>query len=191
MSYDWYFELTRERLTEIYPKSFVDHFMPFRQDRFFFNDTFVINDQELQQMGLHTGGGYQIYEVDEDLLFFRNESQPKKDKIRVIQSSHSTDYQEDLINEAGAVGSNCWTVHGNHTKSGKAYLSCDPHLNKQMQPMFYLSAARWNTSDGSSEGGFISGNSVVGTPMYIYARTKGFAWGCTAANPDLTDLYVE
>jgi acyl-homoserine lactone acylase PvdQ len=57
--------------------------------------------------------------------------------------------------------------------------------------MFYLSAARWNTTDGSGEGGFISGNSVVGTPMYIYARTKGFAWGCTAANPDLTDLYVE
>lgn len=28
-------------------------------------------------------------------------------------------------------------------------------------------------------------------PMFTYARTKQIAWGATAVNPDVTDLFVE
>ncbi len=31
----------------------------------------------------------------------------------------------------------------------------------------------------------------MGNPLFTYGRSKGYSWGCTALNPDNTDLYVE
>jgi hypothetical protein len=39
ISFDWFLELTRQRLTEIYDKELVDRMIPFRQEDYFWNDT--------------------------------------------------------------------------------------------------------------------------------------------------------
>jgi acyl-homoserine lactone acylase PvdQ len=39
-------------------------------------------------------------------------------------------HEEEFVGSAGGIGSNCWVVSGEHSKSGKPILSCDPHLNK-------------------------------------------------------------
>jgi acyl-homoserine lactone acylase PvdQ len=39
ISFDWFLELTRQRLTEIYDKELVDRMLPFRQQDYFFNNT--------------------------------------------------------------------------------------------------------------------------------------------------------
>lgn len=51
ISFDWFLELTRSRLTEIYDKDLVDRMMPFREDLLYYNNTHVINDEELKRMG--------------------------------------------------------------------------------------------------------------------------------------------
>ena len=83
-------------------------------------------------------------------------------------------------------GSNCWAVHGNHTESGKPLLTCDPHLMKWLQSKWYMINIRWGDNDE-----FIMGGSSPGMPLFTYARTKYVAWGATAVNPDITDLFVE
>lgn len=39
LSFDWFLELTRQRLTEIYDKELVDRMLPFKQEDYFFNST--------------------------------------------------------------------------------------------------------------------------------------------------------
>jgi penicillin amidase len=102
---------------------------------------------------------------------------------------HEKWHEEEFMATPGGIGSNCWTVHGNYTESGSPYLSCDPHLNKQLQSMWYLSGLTWKGED--NEDLYIVGGSVVGIPMFSYGRSKGYAWGPTALNPDNSDLYVE
>ena len=40
ISFDWFYELTRQRMTEIYDKDLVDKMFPYQQDFYYFNDTF-------------------------------------------------------------------------------------------------------------------------------------------------------
>ena len=53
-----------------------------------------------------------IYDVDEDLLYYRNSSSSKKDFLHFDKESW---HQEKYIGTMGSVGSNCWVVGGNHT----------------------------------------------------------------------------
>lgn len=39
ISFDWFLELTRQRLTEIYDKELVDRMLPFKQEDYFWKDT--------------------------------------------------------------------------------------------------------------------------------------------------------
>ncbi len=39
ISFDWFLELTRQRLTEIYDKELVDRMLPFKQEDYYFNNT--------------------------------------------------------------------------------------------------------------------------------------------------------
>lgn len=41
------------------------------------------------------------------------------------------------------------------------------------------------------DGDYLMGGSHVGLPLFSYARTKYMAWGATAINPDVSDLFVE
>jgi acyl-homoserine lactone acylase PvdQ len=82
-----------------------------------------------------------IYNVDEDLLFFRGKDKPKQQKMSHFY--HEKWHHEEFIATPGGIGSNCWTVSGKHTSSGKPFLSCDPHLNKQLQSMWFLVGVAW------------------------------------------------
>jgi acyl-homoserine lactone acylase PvdQ len=89
----------------------------------------VINDEELKKWGLFDADA-KIYDIDEDLLFFRRSNETKKKMMNHFK--HQKWHQEEYIGSAGGIGSNCWSISGKHTESGKPYLSCDPHLNKQL-----------------------------------------------------------
>jgi acyl-homoserine lactone acylase PvdQ len=39
VSFDWFLELTRQRLTEIYDKELVDRMLPFRRQDYFYKET--------------------------------------------------------------------------------------------------------------------------------------------------------
>lgn len=54
ISSDWFFEVTRSRLLEIYDREFVDKLLPFSKEHLtkFKNDVQVISDQELERIGL-------------------------------------------------------------------------------------------------------------------------------------------
>jgi hypothetical protein len=39
ISFDWFLEMTRQRLTEIYDKELVDRMLPFKQEDYFFNNS--------------------------------------------------------------------------------------------------------------------------------------------------------
>lgn len=69
-TFDWSLELTRQRLTEIYDKELVDRMLPFKEEDYFFNNTHVISDAELIKQGRYDANA-RIYDVDEDLLYFR------------------------------------------------------------------------------------------------------------------------
>jgi len=129
----------------------------------------------------HYDADSKIYDVDLDLLFFRTDDQPKKKKL----SFFDVPQPEEVADVSGGIGSNCWVVSGNHTESGKPYLSCDPHLMKWMQGKWFLTSIRWGN------GSYITGGVTPGLPLFTYARAKNVAWGATALNPDITDLFVE
>jgi len=38
---------------------------------------------------------------------------------------------------------------------------------------------------------FLSGGSTPGSPLLTYTQTKNCAYGATAINPDIMDVYVE
>ena len=54
ISSDWFFEVTRSRLLEIYDRDFVDKLLPFSKEHLtkFKNDVQVISDLELERIGL-------------------------------------------------------------------------------------------------------------------------------------------
>lgn len=144
----------------------------------------MINDEELKKRGFYDENA-NLYDIDESLLYFRGNDQPKKKKMSHFE--HENWHQEEYLATAGGIGSNCWSVSGRLTESGKPLLSCDPHLNKQLQSMWYLTAVSWKKSydEDYQDGGYVVGGSVVGLPVFSYGRSKHYAWGATALNPDI------
>jgi penicillin amidase len=132
----------------------------------------VINDEELKKTGLFDADA-KIYDVDEDLLYFRGNDKPKAPKMNHFE--HEKWHEEEFIAAPGGIGSNCWTVSGKLTKSGKPMMACDPHLNKQLQSRWYLLALQWkdheSTEPGEDPTRFMMGGSVVGVPMFTYGRS--------------------
>lgn len=56
---------------------------------------------------------------------------------------------------------------------------------KWLQAKWYMITLNWGEDE------FIVGGSHIGLPLFSYARTKFMAWGATAINPDVSDLFVE
>jgi penicillin amidase len=83
------------------------------------------------------------------------------------------------------IGSNSWAISGKHTESGKPLLASDPHLMKWLQSKWYLTRLTWG------EDNFVAGGSSPGFPLFTYCRSKNLAYGATAINPDISDLFVE
>jgi penicillin amidase len=82
------------------------------------------------------------------------------------------------------LGSNAWTVSGEHTESGEPILASDPHLALRAPPNMY--EQRVTIGDRT-----VAGATVPGFPFVIIGRNDHGAWGLTnAGNVDVLDAYT-
>ena len=86
-----------------------------------------------------------LYDIDENLLYRK----PKKEKLEIESRSTLSDdksyFKPRIGNTPGA--SNCFSVHGSHTENGKPILSCDPHMAKFTNGLWYLTRLSWTETD--------------------------------------------
>ncbi len=83
-----------------------------------------------------------------------------------------------------AVGSNNWVIDGSHTASGKPILSNDMHLTLRVPDNWYM-------ADLHAPGFHAAGVTLPGFPLIIAGHNEHVAWGFTALEADVQDLYVE
>jgi penicillin amidase len=81
------------------------------------------------------------------------------------------------------LGSNGWVVSGEFTESGRAAVCSDPHVGLQAPPFWY--EQRVETPDNTVEG-----VALPGVPIVEIGRNDTGAWGLTALQGDVTDLYT-
>jgi penicillin G amidase len=81
-------------------------------------------------------------------------------------------------------GSNNWVVAGNHTASGKPLLSNDMHLSLTVPNIWYM-------ADISAPGFHAAGVTLPGLPFVVAGHNEHVAWGFTALQADVQDLYEE
>ncbi len=84
-------------------------------------------------------------------------------------------------------GSNAWVISGGKSKSGKAILANDPHLDLSRLPQFWY-ALGVHTLDGSLN---VLGITTPGVPYIVMGHNGKSAWAFTAAAVDITDEYTE
>jgi penicillin amidase len=86
--------------------------------------------------------------------------------------------------EGCAAGSNNWVVSGSHTASGKPLLSNDMHLSLRVPNIWYM-------ADISAPGFHAAGVTLPGLPFVVAGHNEHVAWGFTALQADVQDLYEE
>jgi penicillin G amidase len=94
---------------------------------------------------------------------------------------------EQLVGDAGALlggGSNAWALAPSRTRSGRALVANDVHLEPTLPNAFYL--AHVTTPEWA-----VAGAALVGTPAVATGHNGAVAWGITAALVDNTDLFIE
>lgn len=63
-----------------------------------------------------------------------------------------------------------------------------------MLSTWYMTRLRWNVTNSLTGETFrtsVIGASLIGSPIMTHGRSPFVAWGVTAINPDVTDIYVE
>lgn len=80
--------------------------------------------------------------------------------------------------------SNNWVVSGRKTKSGRAMLANDPHLQIEFPSV-------WYEMHLVSAGLDVAGVSIPGTPFIVLGHNARVAWGLTNTGADVQDLYLE
>lgn len=78
-------------------------------------------------------------------------------------------------------GSNCWTVSGERTASGRAMLACDTHLVADLPCPWYRTEARVGDRR-------FAGVTIPGLPMVLVGSNGSLAWGLTNLPGDSLDL---
>lgn len=151
-------------------------------DHFQFENTVILNDDELKQSNLFV----EYNETDH-----AKKNKPKHSKIHhknVSTSTYVGNVFHDLIDMIDSIGhgSNSFVIHGNHTKSGKPLLSNDPHLDNLVPSIWYVAEIIYE--EGNK---FVIGATLPGVPWIFIGRTHFFAWGVTALHTDTSDLYRE
>ena len=153
-----------------------------------------ISDEELARIGMleNPENEEELFHIDEDLLYIK----PRKERLDIKSRSNVRDDGTgfSLGSWSSSGGSNCMVVHGSLTKKGKPILTCDPHLTKTMFSFWYLTRISWNETDettGEEYRTYVVGGSYVGCPTFTYGRTPFGAYGGTALNPDVMDVFVE
>jgi len=80
--------------------------------------------------------------------------------------------------------SNSWVLSGAHTTTGKPFLANDPHLRFRTPALWYL--ASMTTPERT-----LTGATVPGLPFTVLGQNGKIAWGVTAAETDVQDLFIE
>jgi len=80
--------------------------------------------------------------------------------------------------------SNSWVLSGARTKTGKPLLANDPHLR-------FRTPALWYLANVTIQGRTLSGATVPGLPFTVLGQNGKIAWGVTAAETDVQDLFIE
>ncbi len=80
--------------------------------------------------------------------------------------------------------SNNWVVSGRKTKSGRAMLANDPHLQIEFPSV-------WYEMHLVSAGLDVAGVSIPGAPFIVLGHNSRVAWGMTNTGADVQDLYLE
>ncbi len=83
-----------------------------------------------------------------------------------------------------AAGSNEWVVAGSHTATGKPLLSNDMHMSLTVPNIWYMAGLR-------APGFHAAGVTLPGMPYVIAGHNEHVAWGFTALEADVQDLYIE
>lgn len=133
-----------------------------------------------------------VYEVPDELIHRPHKTLKEKLEFNGGAKSAKNDFKYGT--NLNGQGSNCWAVHGNHTQSGKPLHACDPHLQKTIHSIWYMTRLRWNVTDvltGETSRTYLAGATVVGTPTFSHGRSPLLSFGLTAINPDVSDLFVE
>lgn len=81
-------------------------------------------------------------------------------------------------------GSNAWAIGGKRTRSGKAILANDPHLDFSMP-------STWYAVHLQAPGLNVAGVALPGVPGVLIGHNEHIAWGITALLFDTQDLYAE
>ncbi|MBM3784790.1 MAG: penicillin acylase family protein [Acidobacteria bacterium] len=79
-------------------------------------------------------------------------------------------------------GSNAWAIAGSRTRSGKAALANDMHLDWSMPGIWYMMHLK-------GAGIHAAGVTVPGSPAIVVGRNDNIAWGITNLGFDVQDLY--
>lgn len=80
--------------------------------------------------------------------------------------------------------SNSWVLSGARTKSGKPMLANDPHLRFRTPALWYLASI-------TTPARTLTGATVPGLPFTVLGQNGKIAWGVTAAETDVQDLFIE
>ncbi|HSK79192.1 MAG TPA: penicillin acylase family protein [Thermoanaerobaculia bacterium] len=81
-------------------------------------------------------------------------------------------------------GSNNWVVHGSRTASGLPLLANDTHLGLGMPSEWYENGLHGGRFD-------VVGFSFAGVPLVLIGHNGRAAWGISAMNGDVQDLFLE
>jgi len=105
-----------------------------------------------------------------------------------LQQEGSPERVEKLypIRSGGEIspGSNAWAISGKRTKSGRAILANDPHLDFTVPSTWYAVQLR-------APGLNVAGVTLPGIPGVLIGHNDNIAWGITALLFDCQDLYAE
>ncbi len=82
------------------------------------------------------------------------------------------------------IGSNAWSVAGEHSESGGALLANDPHLGLRSPGTWYLTHLK-------TPGLELIGVGLPGVPGLVLGHNGKIAWGVTNTGPDSQDLFIE
>jgi len=182
---------------EIYDFDLVARILPWRVQDYYFGHKstckiivtksylLVITDNELKKMHLFDPES-DLYKFDPDLLSYRKPGEPKRDSIPAYEDTPPPRHFSTFVD--GTVGSNCWAISGELTESGKPLVACDPHLMKWIYSKWYFVKLEWGSDPANN---YLVGGTIPGIPLVTYGRSATAAWGVTALNPDISDLYVE
>ena len=86
-----------------------------------------------------------------------------------------------------SLGSNCWVVAPERSKSGRAMMASDPHLEVSRLPQFWYIIGVHSFEENLD----VVGITTPGIPVVVYGHNGQVSWAFTAAGVDLADYYTE